>query len=203
MRRAVSVRNTCVYTNDGTYRLSLTRSWDARRPKLLFVMHNPSQATELINDQTAMTCQNLAYQIGVPAFREAHHLNNGVILPRTFGSVRICNLFPAFARDADNMAMPPAQTLEANNRVIRAACRWADKVICAWGGLGHANAHQGDLVEDLVRAEVEVEHLLCFGVTIDHHPFHPQGVNRLGDELKGLPLEAKLLRRLELWLPRR
>ncbi|MXY05859.1 MAG: DUF1643 domain-containing protein [Gammaproteobacteria bacterium] len=201
MRRAISIRNTCVYSDDATCRFSLTRSWDVGQAKLLFVMHNPAQATEVMNDETVMTCQNLTYAIGIHAFREEHHLDNGVILPDAFGSVRICNLFPAIARDPGNMAMPPAATLEANDRVIKAACRWADRVICAWGNLPSTRLPQAIRIDALVRDNVEARHLLCFGVTTARQPFHPRGVKSLGGQLRGLPLEAKMLRRLTLWLP--
>ena len=201
MRRAISIRSTCVYSGDAIYRFSLTRSWDFRQSKLLFVMHNPSQATEVMNDETAMACQNFAHAIGVPAFREEHHVDSHVILPNTFGSVRICNLFPVFARHPVNMRLPAAETLDANDRVIRAACRWADRVICAWGNLSATALPHGNRIMALVRDYVEAQHLLCFGVTRANQPFHPRGVNSLGGQLQGLPLEAKMLRRLTLWSP--
>ena len=44
--------STAVYSPCERYRYLLTRAWDAKGPKALFIMLNPSTATEVQNDPT-------------------------------------------------------------------------------------------------------------------------------------------------------
>ena len=49
-------RSHAVYSDWETYRYALTREWDAGGRKLMFVMLNPSTASELKNDPTVERC---------------------------------------------------------------------------------------------------------------------------------------------------
>ena len=61
--------STAVYSPCERYRYLLTRTWDRAGPKALFVMLNPSTATELQNDPTVERCERRARALGFGAFR--------------------------------------------------------------------------------------------------------------------------------------
>ena len=56
-----------VYSQCELYRYTLTRTWDAHGQKVLFVMLNPSTATEIQNDPTVERCERRARALGFGA----------------------------------------------------------------------------------------------------------------------------------------
>ena len=58
-----------VYSDCEAYRYELTRQWDATGQKALFVLLNPSTATEFQNDPTVERCERRARALGFGAFR--------------------------------------------------------------------------------------------------------------------------------------
>ena len=58
-----------VYSACERYRYVLTRTWDAAGRRALFVMLNPSTATEMQNDPTVERCERRARALGFGAFR--------------------------------------------------------------------------------------------------------------------------------------
>ena len=58
-----------VYSPCLQYRYILTRVWDGAGEKALFVMLNPSTATEAQNDPTVERCERRARVLGFGAFR--------------------------------------------------------------------------------------------------------------------------------------
>ena len=61
-----------VYSDCERYRYLLTRVWGPG-PKALFVMLNPSTATEVQNDPTVERCERRARALGYGAFRGPHN----------------------------------------------------------------------------------------------------------------------------------
>ena len=61
--------STAVYSDCERYRYALTRIWDQAGQKALFVMLNPSTATEVQNDPTVERCERRARALGFGAFR--------------------------------------------------------------------------------------------------------------------------------------
>ena len=49
-------QSTAVYSDCESYRYMLTRTWDPGGDKALFIMLNPSTATEVQNDPTVERC---------------------------------------------------------------------------------------------------------------------------------------------------
>jgi hypothetical protein len=139
------------YSDCERYRYSLTRIWDPSGGRALFVMLNPSTATETQNDPTVERCERRARALG-------------------YGGFRVCNIFAW--RDTDPRAMRAAADPVGpdNDRAIAAACGWADAVVCAWGTHG-AHLDRGAAVEALVRASGAAP--LHLGLTRDGHPRHP------------------------------
>jgi hypothetical protein len=62
-----------IYSPCERYRYRLTRVWDPKGPKALFVMLNPSTATEVQNDPTVERCERLICAWGT----HGDHLGRG------------------------------------------------------------------------------------------------------------------------------
>ena len=140
-----------VYSDCERYRYLLTRVWEPGGAKALFVMLNPSTATEAQNDPTVERCERRARTLG-------------------FGAFRVCNIFAW--RDTDPRAMRRAADPvgSENDTAIRDSCFWADTIVCAWGTHG-AHLGRGPEVERLMRGTGRPLHHL--GLTQDGHPKHP------------------------------
>ncbi|NDW46121.1 DUF1643 domain-containing protein [Ruegeria sp. PrR005] len=143
--------STAVYSDCERYRYSLTRVWDPAGSKALFVMLNPSTATEVQNDPTVERCERRARTLG-------------------FGAFRVTNIFAW--RDTDPRKMRAAQDPVGpeNDRAILEGADWADQIVAAWGTHG-AHLDRGPNVERLLRETgLPLFHL---GLTKDGHPKHP------------------------------
>lgn len=140
-----------VYSDCEAYRYLLTRIWDPAGPRALFVMLNPSTATELQNDPTVERCERRARTLG-------------------FGAFRVTNIFAFRATDPKVMRAAADPVGPANDAAIRDSAPWADRIVCAWGSHG-AHLDRGPAVEALLRAtERPLFHL---GLTKAGHPKHP------------------------------
>ncbi|SFB01567.1 hypothetical protein SAMN05421688_2394 [Poseidonocella pacifica] len=144
-------QSTAIYSPCERYRYSLTRIWDERERRALFVMLNPSTATEIQNDPTVERCERRARALG-------------------FGSFTVTNIFAW--RDTDPQAMRRAEDPVGprNDDAIRAAAMEADQIIAAWGTHG-VHLGRGPAVANLLRETGRPLHHL--GLTKDGHPRHP------------------------------
>ncbi|MEC7764712.1 MAG: DUF1643 domain-containing protein [Pseudomonadota bacterium] len=140
-----------VYSDCERYRYTLTRVWDAAGKRALFIMLNPSTATEVQNDPTVERCERRARALG-------------------FGSFRVLNIFAW--RDTDPRAMRRADDPVGpeNDAAIVESTDWADQVICAWGTHGE-HLDRGAQVEALLRATGKP--LYHLGLSKAGHPKHP------------------------------
>ena len=143
--------STAVYSNCERYRYALTRTWDPRGKRVLFVMLNPSKATEVQNDPTVERCERRARALG-------------------FGAFQVTNIFawretnPAWMRKAVDPIGPE------NDAIIRDGAAWADQVIAAWGTHG-AHLNRGPEMEAVLRATGKP--IYTFGLSKHGHPKHP------------------------------
>ncbi len=143
--------STALYSPCGIYRYALTREWDKSGKRLLFIMLNPSKATELKNDPTIERCERRARALG-------------------FGSFRACNLFAFRATDPRDLKKANDPIGPDNLSQLMEAARWADVILCAWGTHG-AHMGLGPAMAALLRAEgFNLYHL---GLSKDGHPKHP------------------------------
>ncbi|MCU4651536.1 DUF1643 domain-containing protein [Roseibacterium sp. SDUM158016] len=139
------------YSDCELYRYTLTRVWDEGGARALFVMLNPSTATEVQNDPTVERCERRARALG-------------------FGAFRVLNIFAFRATDPRDMRAATDPVGPGNDAAILDSLPWADRVICAWGTHG-AHLNRGPEVERLLRgAGAELFHL---GLSKDGHPKHP------------------------------
>jgi len=140
-----------VYSACERYRYLLTRVWDDVGPKALFVMLNPSTATEVQNDPTVERCERRARTLG-------------------FGAFRVTNIFAFRATDPKLMRAEADPVGPDNDVAISESTVWADRIICAWGSHG-AHLGRGAEVERLLRATGG--DLYCLGLTQAGQPKHP------------------------------
>lgn len=146
-----------IYSSCEKYRYSLTRTWDETGPRALFVMLNPSTATEVQNDPTVERCERRARTLG-------------------FGAFRVTNIFAYRATDPKIMRAQADPVGPENDATIHeSASDWIragteDRVICAWGAHGEHMA-RGEAVEVLLRKTRQP--LYALGLTKAGHPKHP------------------------------
>ena len=139
------------YSQCERYRYTLTRVWEPTGPRAVFVMLNPSTATEVQNDPTVERCERRARALG-------------------FGAFRVLNIFAYRATDPREMRRAADPIGPGNDTAILAGLPWADQVICAWGTHG-AHLGRGAQVAGMLRkAGARLHHL---GLSKDGHPKHP------------------------------
>ena len=144
-----------VYSECERYRYLLTRTWDRDGARALFVMLNPSTATEVQNDPTVERCERRARTLG-------------------FGAFRVTNIFAYRATDPKDMRAQTDPVGPWNDAAIRESVDWAAgpgaKIVCAWGNHG-AHLGRGAAVETLLRETGrELFHL---GLSKSGAPKHP------------------------------
>ncbi len=140
-----------VYSPCLQYRYVLTRVWDAAGGKVVFVMLNPSTATEAQNDPTVERCERRARALG-------------------FGAFRVVNIFAFRATDPRVMRAQADPVGPGNDAAILDSVAWADRVICAWGSHG-AHLGRGAAVTALLRGAGQP--LWHLGLTQAGQPKHP------------------------------
>lgn len=144
-------RSQAVYSDCLSYRYLLTRVWDHAGAKALFVMLNPSTATEVQNDPTVERCERRARALG-------------------FGAFRVTNIFAWRDTDPKKMRAVADPVGPGNDAAIADSTLWADCIVAAWGTHG-AHLGRGPAVERLLRATGRPVHVL--GLTKAGHPQHP------------------------------
>ena len=140
-----------VYSDCERYRYALTRVWEPEGQTALFVMLNPSTATEVQNDPTVERCERRARVLG-------------------FGAFRVCNIFAWRETDPKKMVAAEDPVGPENDAAITEGCAWADRIICAWGAHGE-HLGRGPAVERLMRGAGKP--LYSLGLTQKGHPRHP------------------------------
>ena len=143
--------STAIYSDCENYRYSLTRIWDDSAPRVLFVMLNPSTATEVQNDPTVERCERRARTLG-------------------YGSFCVCNIFAYRATDPKKMRAQVDPVGPENDPAITDAATWANDIVCAWGTHG-AHMDRGADVEHMLRRQPKA--LTHLGLSIAGHPKHP------------------------------
>jgi hypothetical protein len=139
-----------VYSDCERYRYLLTREWSIGR-KALFIMLNPSTATEMQNDPTVERCERRARTLG-------------------FAGFRVTNIFAFRATDPKVMRAQADPVGPFNDQAIAESAAWADQIICAWGSHG-THLARGQAVTDVLRSTGKP--LYHLGLTKDGAPKHP------------------------------
>ena len=143
------------------YRYELHRTWDKSKPKVLFIMLNPSTADAMNDDATTIRCINYAKRWG-------------------FGGMMIGNIYPFRAKRPKDLKKwinddsIDIKSYSSNVDHVYEMAHKADLIICAWG-----SNHKG-IPKWLKELDVSQHYLeLCKdGLT----PKHPLG--NLSKDLK-------------------
>ncbi len=139
------------YSDCERYRYALTRVWDLSAPKVLFVMLNPSKATEVQNDPTVERCERRARVLG-------------------FGGFRVVNIFGLRETQPQLMRQAADPVGADNDAQLLAGCDWADQIICGWGTHGEHLDRGPEVAKMLLDRGHQLYHL---GLSKAGHPKHP------------------------------
>lgn len=139
-----------IYSDCERYRYALTVHW-ADGPRLLYVMLNPSKATELANDPTIERCERRARQLG-------------------YGSFGVVNLFGLRETSPAKLKAARAPEGPENMGEIEAAVAQCNHVLAAWGVHG-VHRNQCEIVTPRLRKLGKP--LFHLGLTMQGHPRHP------------------------------
>ena len=142
--------STALYSPCARFRYALTRVW-APGPRTVFIMLNPSTATELQNDPTVERCERRARALGC-------------------GSFAVANIFAFRATDPKVMRAEADPVGPDNDETLLALARASDQIICAWGSHG-SHLNRGAQVHALLRATGRP--LYQLGLTQAGQPKHP------------------------------
>lgn len=147
---AAGIRSEAHYSECGTYRYLLSRDWGTGG-RLLFILLNPSTATEARNDPTVERCERRARALG-------------------FGGFAVANLFACRATHPRDLKRAAAPVGPDNDAVLVRAAEGAKMVLCGWGMHG-AHLGRGPEVAAMLAGKGRFLHRL--GLTRDGHPRHP------------------------------
>ncbi|KAB2885346.1 MAG: DUF1643 domain-containing protein [Albidovulum sp.] len=148
--QARGLRSWARWSPCGAYRYLLERAW-GEGGTLLYILLNPSTATEAENDPTVARCDRRARALG-------------------YGGFAVANLFawratrPADLRHAADPVGPE------NDAALMEAVAGASAVLCGWGAHGALLGRGPAVAARLRTADVAVCHL---GLTRDGQPRHP------------------------------
>lgn len=161
MSERAYLESDAVISDCGKYRYLLRRTWDHEKPRILFVMLNPSTADASVDDPTIKSCVRLAKSWG-------------------YGSFEIVNLYAWRATDPEELKSKADPVGPSNDNAIMHALRRCDLPIVAWGK--HATYYRARHVYGMLKAERPA--VFCVGKNKDGTPKHPLYIK------SGVALEA-------------
>lgn len=146
------------FSPDGSYRYSLSRTWDTDRPVLSVVMLAPARAGKARDVPTIRHFIKLAEDLG-------------------YGGIIVRNLYALVCTDFDDLDSHPDPVGPHNDAALSHCCEH-DLTVIAWGrDADPSRAHEvaRQLWEDCRRHGTS---LAVMGWTSTHQPLHPDQVNR-------------------------
>ena len=111
------IKKSAVISQDGLYRYSLERTWDEKKPTILFVCLNPSTADAVEDDATVRRMISFARQFGG-------------------GRLLVGNLFAFRSKNRNDLYTAKDPVGPENDEHLRRMIEAADIVIAAWGNYG-------------------------------------------------------------------
>lgn len=145
-----------VYSDCEKYRYELSITWDKTKPRLAFLMMNPSTATERENDNTVELCEQRTLRA------------------KTYGGLDVLNVFAWRETDSKLLKTLCKQGVdligpENDERIVRIA-KGAELVIGAWGRSGNLLGRGAVVLSMLAANGVP---LSTFVINADGSPKHP------------------------------
>jgi hypothetical protein len=148
------VRSWAFMDPEQKYRYRLWRVWDPERPRIVFVMLNPSTADALQDDATIRTCRRLAERW-------------------EYGALDVVNLFAWRCTDPADLVAAARRGVHVvgpdNDQHLDRALGTAGGVVAAWG----AHRAAGSRAVDVLRRLHEHGPVHCLGLTRGGAPRHP------------------------------
>ena len=117
------ITSSAVLSDCKKYRYSLTRVWDDNKPRVLFIMLNPSTADAEKDDPTIRRCIGFAKDWG-------------------YGGVYVVNLFSLRATNPKDLLTSTFVVGIENEKWFRRMSALAHLVVCAWGNSSIVNKLQ-------------------------------------------------------------
>ncbi len=149
LRLPADRRGWAIFDETKTYRYSLGRLWDAKKPRCAFIMLNPSTADASQLDPTVQRCVQFAKEWGC-------------------GSLEVGNIFALRSTDPNALRRAADPIGPENDAALKAIANRARRVVVAWGNHG---AYRGR--DEAVRVLLFGRDLMCLGVTSKGQPIHP------------------------------
>ncbi len=147
----------------GPYRYSLWRTWDAARPRLLWVLLNPSTADADHDDQTVACCKRFSQEWG-------------------YGGLEIVNLFAYRETNRRNLRSASDPIGPENDSYIADAATCAPDTLVGWGEHGTYLGRDRAVLALLARYSDRPP--LCLGTVANGAPRHPA---RLSSTIRPTP----------------
>lgn len=140
------------------FRYSLTRAWDRTKPRVCFIMLNPSTADAVKLDPTLRRCVGFAMRWGC-------------------GSMEVVNLFALRATDPACLYVSDVRGDDLQNdcSIIRASSSADFGTIAAWGvhGAYHNRGIGIACLLSIIDKGFHGDSIMCLRLTKDRHPAHP------------------------------
>ncbi len=136
------------------YRYTLYRAWDKSKPKVMFIMLNPSTADATFDDPTIRRCIGFAKSWG-------------------FGSLYVGNLFAYRATNPKSLFLTDNPIGENNKYWLDKMVSLSDKVVCAWGNSPILKRFQKTNKNDEYQPLLGYQNLHYIDLSNDGTPKHP------------------------------
>lgn len=136
-----------VIDDTGVYRYSLSRIWDIEKPRVCFVMLNPSTADGYTDDPTIRKCVGFAQRW-------------------EYGSLEVVNLYAYRATSPADLWKAASPVGEHNDQHIRQAIERSQLIVAAWGADKKARLRGQQVFAQLPE-------VVCLGITQSGAPWHP------------------------------
>lgn len=150
------MKSAAIISEDGSYRYSLSREWDHRKPAINWVMLNPSTATAEKDDATIRRIINFSARWG-------------------FGGLIVTNLYAFRSTDPQKLWYCIDPVGPENDKYLILFAHKASKIVCAWGA--NATLERAEDVRRLLLSTRDGVHtpnvLYCLGKTKNGEPKHP------------------------------
>ena len=141
------------YNPSRTHRYLLWRTWDPDRPRVCFVLLNPSTATAEVLDPTLTRCKGFAQSWG-------------------FGAMVVANVFALRSTSPKGLRAVADPTGPENDAAVIFAANSSDKVVIGWGNHGSLNGRH-DAVISMLHAHSLADRCHYFRLTASGMPTHP------------------------------
>jgi hypothetical protein len=139
----VKISRSADISNDKKDRFSLSRIWDSKKPKALYIMLNPSYADDESDD---------------PTIRRLIFFSKKF----KFGGFYVTNLFTQITPYPKELNMDN-NSKKKNLKIISELIKKSDLIVYAWG----------NLVSEPMQLRKLIESPLCFGINKNGTPKHP------------------------------